>query len=630
MAEINELKTLETPNGEYNSFTDQTARKELKAKLSAPEGLRPGMILKVKSLQADGAVVLEGVEWSGAGEHPDNPVVDGITVGGENGVRFDSEGEPSTPVLALYGAQGDEPVRVSHVAPAQEDGEAVPLGQVKQLVKEHSGQSVNPIAKTGDMTQPVGVDEDGRLWTAPTADNGESKEAEDILLGTLPYTITEPGCYLLSDVDAVVTSGDGSTANLLKTLEPNGYTVTTATNVAYSGNELTADLPENMEAAEGAMRLYANVSDVLEPGQTYTIMYADKRGSVIYIQVLTTNNNNSLAGNILVQVGNTEINGSTGVGVLRYATFTVPDTAQTANLHFFGNDSIELELYIFAGTHTEIPAGQIIQLTAGVSYSTDLLIGATLGSESEVQVYQKQAEGASGGFSGNTYVAFADSIWAFASVDGTKKVPDAIAEILGCSVINCAVGGTRLSGSRDSTNEYYAYDMVSIADAIASGDFTTQIEGGKNAAFAQLQGMNWAAVSGIVLAFGANDFTAGTAFSGEDKTSVAGGLRYILPTILTARPTMPIFVTSTLRYVNKGDTVATHADGTVEDLNTLIRGICEEYGIPWIDMLHNFGSNAITRMTLQGDGVHLNNATNAGKRYADVWCAQFMSKTMGG
>jgi hypothetical protein len=82
-------------------------------------------------------------ESNGAGEHPDNPVVDGITVGGENGVRLDSEGEPSTPILALYGAQGDEPVRVSHVAPAQEDGEAVPLGQVKQLVEEHSGQNAD-------------------------------------------------------------------------------------------------------------------------------------------------------------------------------------------------------------------------------------------------------------------------------------------------------------------------------------------------------------------------------------------------------------------------------------------------------------------------------------------------------
>lgn len=149
MTEFKELETLETPNGEYNSFPDQTAREELKTKLSAPDGLRAGMILKAKSLQADGTVVLEGVELSKAGEYPDNPVVDGITVGGENGVRFDSEGEPSAPILALYGAQGDEPVRVSHVAPAQEDGEAVPLGQVKELIRnQDSGQNANGLSST--------------------------------------------------------------------------------------------------------------------------------------------------------------------------------------------------------------------------------------------------------------------------------------------------------------------------------------------------------------------------------------------------------------------------------------------------------------------------------------------------
>ena len=35
--------------------------------------------------------------------------------------------------------------------------------------KAVSASNVKPVAKTADMTQPVGVDEDGRLWTAPTA-----------------------------------------------------------------------------------------------------------------------------------------------------------------------------------------------------------------------------------------------------------------------------------------------------------------------------------------------------------------------------------------------------------------------------------------------------------------------------
>lgn len=31
---------------------------------------------------------------------------------------------------------------------------------------------VNPVAKTSDMSQPVGVDSDGKLWTAPTTGTG--------------------------------------------------------------------------------------------------------------------------------------------------------------------------------------------------------------------------------------------------------------------------------------------------------------------------------------------------------------------------------------------------------------------------------------------------------------------------
>ena len=79
-----------------------------------------------------------------------------------------------------------------------------------------------PVSKTADMTQPVGVDEDGRLWTAPTAGNGGG-EVADKLVGVLPQTIPGAGYYLLSDTDATVTTdpGDGNAGptNLLDGVE---------------------------------------------------------------------------------------------------------------------------------------------------------------------------------------------------------------------------------------------------------------------------------------------------------------------------------------------------------------------------------------------------------------------------
>jgi hypothetical protein len=227
-----------------------------------------------------------------------------------------------------------------------------------------------------------------------------------------------------------------------------------------------------------------------------------------------------------------------------------------------------------------------------------------------------------------TFALFGDSVWDFSS-HGNRSVANVIENTLNCKIIDCAVGGTRLTGSRDSANEYYPYDMTQIAESFATHDFSTQISGGKNKMFRRLQDGNLDCLDGIILALGTNDFTAKASFNGEDKTSIEGGLKHILESILTVYPAMRIFVTSTMRFVNAGSTVSTHTDGTVEDMNELIRTICEEYSVPFIDILHNLGSNTITRSGIQGDGVHLFAAKEAGLRYADVWIAQFLSKTSG-
>lgn len=65
MDEIKELQTLATTKGVYNSFPDQTARKDLKAKLNAPDSVKPGDYLRVQSIGADGTVVLEGAAGAG-------------------------------------------------------------------------------------------------------------------------------------------------------------------------------------------------------------------------------------------------------------------------------------------------------------------------------------------------------------------------------------------------------------------------------------------------------------------------------------------------------------------------------------------------------------------------------------
>ena len=83
--------------------------------------------------------------------------VGSIQIGGGDGIRLESEGTASAPMLVLYGAHGDEPVRIAQVAPAQADGEAVPLGQVKQLVEDVVPSWAMADSKPGYTKSEVGL-----------------------------------------------------------------------------------------------------------------------------------------------------------------------------------------------------------------------------------------------------------------------------------------------------------------------------------------------------------------------------------------------------------------------------------------------------------------------------------------
>jgi hypothetical protein len=170
--------------------------------------------------------------------------------------------------------------------------------------------------------------------------------------------------------------------------------------------------------------------------------------------------------------------------------------------------------------------------------------------------------------------------------------------------------------------------MANIADAIASGDFSAQL-GSEHvtAGFATLASSNIANYKAIVLEFGTNDFSAKVPFDGEDVASIKGALKHILTSILTKYPNMRIVVLSTLQYVTLGvgteSGVPTHPDGTVWEMNEVIRGVCEsdEFCVPWVDMYHAFGQNPITRNVLNSDGVHLT-SPNGAQRYADILTAK--------
>lgn len=475
----------------------------------------------------------------------------------------------------------------------------------------------NPVAKTEDMTQPVGVDENGQLWTAPTSgeSGGVTEELSDILLGNLPMTISESNCYLLSETNATITTGEGAEQLLdFDVLEPIIDAPT------YNGGVLEK-LGKNtvkITFSNATKNATASIKYPFEADKTYTMV-----GRVVERSSDVKDNSIVLRAN---HSGTFDQVGLAKVGTLYFKTFVAKSiTLEMAIVHQKNADTVVdggtysiVEVWLYEGEHTELPSGATFDILAGEKYNTDGYMGSTLSAVNgeTVEVYKVNTSGAEVETDNGGVIFFGDSILHY------SDVVNRYASKTGKSVVNCAIGGTRMSASRDISNSYYYLDMANIANAIASGDFTEQLKSGIGG-FTTLASANIGNYKAMVLEFGTNDFSAKVPFDGEDVTSIKGALKHILTTIMTKYPNMRIVVLSTLQYVTLGtgteSGVPTHDDGTVWQMNEAIKNVCEsdEFCVPFVDMYHAFGQNGITRNTLNSDGVHLT-SPNGAKRYADI------------
>lgn len=456
----------------------------------------------------------------------------------------------------------------------------------------------------------LAVGDDGNVTLV---DDPTNRHDEDVLLGTLPYTINDNNCYITADSDATITNGGGATDIYAREGE---YLVGSPT-IEWGNRSAIITLGSN------TVGVYTHLSFDWTPSKTYTLFWkSDLTESIIRILYRTTEGSatTEYLGPILVQ----GTQSASSIGSYNYTSFTVPEGTVRLNLAFGVNGSAAsgrtitfYDLMILEGEYTAPPKSQTFTLYAGEKMPVDGYIGSTLECTNgvTVSVYQKQDSGDtdSGGV-----IFFGDSILDF------SNVIERYSKKTGKSCIDCAVGGTRMSASRDPNNEYYKYDMTQIVDAIVNDDLSAQVRGGKTkAGFVALSTSNIAVYKAIVCEFGANDFTADVPFEGSTSSSVEGAMRYIIEQITTAYPSIRLVFVGTKRFVGIGvdDDTHIHADGTTEDMNAIMRKTCEEYGIPFIDMIHLFGDTAITRSTLTADGVHLREPQGA-KRYADILTAQ--------
>ena len=216
---------------------------------------------------------------------------------------------------------------------------------------------------------------------------------------------------------------------------------------------------------------------------------------------------------------------------------------------------------------------------------------------------------------GKTVVCFGDSI--FGMTRDTTSVPAWAAAFTGAKVCNVGFGGCRMAVH--PTSGYAAFSMWALADAVATGTYTTQDAQASSGAdyFAQqlavLKGIDFGSVDTVVIHYGTNDFTGNVAIDNatddDDTSTLCGALRYALRKIQTAYPKIRVFIS--LPIYRKWDSVGaesyTNGNGkTLREFGTALAGVADEFNCPCIDGYKALGINTANASAFLADGTHLN------------------------
>lgn len=226
---------------------------------------------------------------------------------------------------------------------------------------------------------------------------------------------------------------------------------------------------------------------------------------------------------------------------------------------------------------------------------------------------------------GKTIVNFGDSIY------GKRRPPNDIstelAKLTGATVYNCGFGGCQMQ--LHWSEAYAPFSMCSLADAVATGDWTAQDAAVANMStngipdyFPEtleiLKGLDFSNVDVVTIAYGTNDFAGGTDLDRESTPTgtnhFAGALRYSIETLLTAYPHLKIYICSqTYRFWNENGVFSDSdtylvGDKKLTDYVAKTKEVAEEYHLPYIDCYYSLGFNKFNRGMYfsEADGTHPN------------------------
>lgn len=221
---------------------------------------------------------------------------------------------------------------------------------------------------------------------------------------------------------------------------------------------------------------------------------------------------------------------------------------------------------------------------------------------------------------GHVYAWFGDSL------SQLKELPNIVADLLNVKVYDCTFAGAPLTYGDPS--KYQPTGFMSLCSQIVAGDFTplsdaldAQEAAGTNVTekrqhLATLEALDFSTVTDIVLLAGTNDFDNDYV----NATNFVSGFSGALTTLLTAYPHLMVYVISPPWRGDKTEGVTTIP--TMEDIVNLEKGVADNFCLPWYDLYHRSGINALTATEyLTNDLLH---PSDAGDALLANKCAKFI------
>ena len=222
-----------------------------------------------------------------------------------------------------------------------------------------------------------------------------------------------------------------------------------------------------------------------------------------------------------------------------------------------------------------------------------------------------------------------DSLWG--SYEGETSLSGIIQRITGATTYNCGFGGCRMT-HRNGEPEWNAFSMCTLADSIATGDFSTQENVVQNRPSGMptyfidhlnlLKSIDFSEIDILTIGYGVNDYMGGKYVENPnnlmDTNYINGALRYSIEKISTAYPNVCIVVVSpnfavwfengVVKYTSDESYYNNGTDVTLPEVVKGLEDVSKEYHIHFINVYDNIGNNKFTALSNfnTNDGVHPN------------------------